>query len=194
MQRHTILATLFSLAATTVAAHAPVVNDDGAAYDLDAPYVIDDPEHSKAIFSVLKGDPQYFRIDAEEDFRFYAGITQPKLEGCDLFQTFSFDVLDADLNRIDGRDGSDFEWWPWFEEYGEQWYWVGPEIGEDFKGNRTYEAGTYYIRVYNADNTGHYAMAVGDIERFGFTTIAGMVLNRTMSKIEDGWWDESLCP
>ena len=81
-----------------------------------------------------------------------------------------------------------------YEEYGKTWYWVGPEIGKDFLGDRTYEAGTYYIKVFNQTNTGKYVLAVGDIERFGFSTIAGMVLNRTMQKVRDGWWDESLCP
>ncbi len=175
---------------TTMLAHAPVVNDDGAAYSVDAPFEVEDPEHSKAIFSELTGEAQYFRIQSDEPFRFYAGITQAKLDGCAMARTFSFDVLDGDMNRIDGRDGAAFDWWPWFEEYGKKWYWVGPEIGADFKGNRTFEPGTYYIRVFNEGNTGKYVLAVGDIERFGFGTIAGMVLNRTMAKIEDGWWAE----
>ena len=39
---------------------------------------------------------------------------------------------------------------------GKQWYWNGPEIGENFLSNRVYDAGTYYIRVFNESNTGQY--------------------------------------
>ena len=185
-----VAATLLPLAAN---AHAPIVNDKGQDYTAQSPFVIQDPEHSKAIFSELQGAPQYFRIDSTEPFRFYAGITQAKLDSCTMQTPFSYDVLDANMNRIDGRDGSKFDWWPWYEEYGKTWYWVGPEIGADFQGNRTYEAGTYYIRVHNASNSGKYVLAVGDIEKFGIGTIAGMVVNGTMKKVRNGWWDESLC-
>lgn len=182
--------------ATTASAHSPVVNDKAAPYSLDDPFVVDDPEHSKAIFSELRGEPQFFRIDANQPFRFYAGITQAKLDACGLFQTFSFDVYklaDGKLKRIDRRDGAKFDWWPWYEEFGKQWYWVGPEIGAGFKGDRTYEAGTYFIKVYNADNRGRYVMAIGDIERFGLGAVAGMLVNGTMRKVRNGWWDPAQC-
>ena len=192
------LSTILALSLATAApAHAPVVNDKEAAYSLEQPYVVDDPEHSKAIFSELQGAPQFYRITSDAPFRFYAGIMQAKLDGCEMTRTFSFDVYrvaNGKLKRIDGRDGSDFDWWPWYEEYGKTWYWVGPEIGADFKGNRTYEAGTYYIKVHNAENTGRYVVAIGDIEQFGVGTIASMLLNGTMKKVREGWWDEGLCP
>ena len=174
-------------------AHAPVVNDKKLEFSVENPYEVNDPEHSKAIFSELQGSPQYFRITADVPFRFYAGITQAKLESCGMLQSFNFDVLDAEMNKIDGRDGTAYEWWPWYEEFGKTWYWVGPEIGENFKGNRNYEAGTYWIRVSNKNNVGKYVLAIGDIERFGVGTIAGMLVNRTMKKIREGWWDEALC-
>ena len=193
MNGRVLLAAAFSLCATNSAAHAPVVNDKGIDYSVEAPFEVSDPEHSTAIFSELRGSAQFFRIKAHSSFRFYIGITQAKLESCGMQQSFSFDVLDADMNRIDGRDGEVFEWWPWYEEFGNTWYWIGPEIGKAFKSNQRYEAGTYWIRVFNSKNQGRYALAVGDIERFGVGTIAGMILNRTMEKIRSGWWDESLC-
>lgn len=185
-----LFATVF---ATGAQAHTPVVNDDNLAYSVEVPFEIDDPEHSKAIFSELQGTPQYFRITSDTAFRFYAGITQAKLDGCEIQKTFSFDVLDADMNRIDGQDGAMFDWWPWYEEFGKTWYWIGPELGEDFKGNRTYEAGTYWIRVFNEDNQGKFVLAVGDIEQFGIGTMANLLVNRTMKKIREGWWGENLC-
>lgn len=187
------IAVVTILAATPVLAHAPVINNGEVAMDRSAPYVIEEPEHSKAIFSELTGAPHYYQITSEEAFRFYAGLTAPKLDGCALKQTFDLEVLNADFDRIDARAGDSEEWWPWYEEYGKTWYWVGPEIGEDFKGDRQYDAGTYYIKVSNAENSGKYVLAVGDEERFGFGTIAGMLLNNTMGKIRDGWWNEADC-
>ena len=160
---------------------------------VDAPYIIEEPEHSKAIFSELEGEPHYYQIVSPTPFKFYAGVTAPKLETCDLIQTFDLQILDASRNQIDERSGSSVAWWPWYEEYGKTWYWVGPEIGQDFKSDRQYEAGTYYVKVSNATNVGKYVLAVGDEERFGFGTIASMLLKGTMGKIRDGWWDEDYC-
>ena len=67
----------------------------------------------------------------------------------------------------------------------------GPEVGEKFLSDRVYEAGTYYIKVFNDPNTGQYIMAVGDIEKFSFTDIVGLLFS--MGDIEDEYWDPSLC-
>lgn len=179
--------------ATSAAAHAPVINDGSVAMTVAAPFEISEPEHSKAIFSELTGAPQAYRIVADQPFRFYAGLTAPKLDSCDLQQTFDLQVFDANQKRIDSRKGDSVAWWAWYEEFGKTWYWVGPEIGKDFKGDRQYPAGTYYIQVSNATNSGKYVLAVGDEERFGIGTIASMVLNGTMGKIRNGWWDEADC-
>ena len=189
----TILSLAFAIFASTANAHAPVINDGAFAMTSASPYEIADPEHSKAIYSELTGAPQYFRISSDVPFRFYAGLTAPKLEGCALQQTFDLEVLDGNLTRIDNRAGDDAVWWEWYEEFGKTWYWVGPEIGAEFKGDRTYPAGTYYLKVSNETNSGKFVLAVGDEEKFGVGTIAGMLLNGTMKKIRNGWWDESSC-
>lgn len=189
-----ILSVFFAAAlATSAAAHAPVIDDRSVPMTVAAPYEIAEPEHSKAIFSELSGEAHYYRISSPTEFRFYAGLTAPKLDGCALKQTFDIEVLDGDLKRVDGRKGDSAEWWPWYEEFGKTWYWVGPEIGKDFKGDRQYAAGTYYLKISNASNSGKYVLAVGDEERFGVGTIAGMLINGTMRKIRNGWWDEADC-
>ena len=108
-----------------------------------------------------------------------------------LEQKFSFEVLDSEFHNISLADGENFEWTPWYEEYGKQWYWNGPEIGKNFLSDRVYESGTYYIKVFNDSNTGQYIMAVGDIEKFSFTDIVGLLFS--MGDIEDEYWDPSLC-
>lgn len=189
----TILIVFLMIQAATALGHSPVLNDTDQRYSVNNPFEVEDPEHSKAIYSELKGSPEYFKIEASEPFRFYVGITEAKLESCGMQRHFSFDILDADMTKIDGRNGDAFEWWAWYEEFGRMWYWVGPEIGDDFKGNRVYQPGTYWIKVHNELNTGKYVLAIGDIERFGIGSIINIFTNRTLKKLRDGWWDEALC-
>ena len=50
----------------------------------------------------------------------------------------------------------DHQWTEWYEPYGKQWYWVGPEIGQNFKHVEDYKdfkEGIYYIKVFNQKNT-----------------------------------------
>lgn len=185
-----ILLTTLLLSLTAAQAHVPVL--DTAAKPKSAPFMVDDAEHSTAIYAILTGEPDYYRIDEAEAFDFYVGLTAAKLEGCGLQQTFDIEVLDADFRVIDGRRGEGFRWWPWFEPFGRKWYWVGPEIGADFASTQVYPAGTYYIRVSNAQNRGKYVLAIGDDERFGLGTI--LSLPGTMRQTARQFWDESDCP
>ena len=186
-----LLLIALSIYISQAVAHKPVLNENST-YPADAPYEIEEPEISKAIYSKLNGDPHYYRIQSDIDFDFYAGILAAKIGECALERKFSFEVLDSDFHRIHLADGESFEWTPWYEEYGKQWYWNGPEIGENFLSDRVYDAGTYYIKVFNDSNTGQYIMAVGDIEKFSFTDIVGLIFS--MGDIEDEFWDPSLCP
>ena len=186
-----LLSILFLLGIfSQVYAHKPVLNDNST-YPADAPYEIEDPEISKAIYSTLIGDPHFYRIQSEVDFDFYAGILAAKIDNCPLNSKFSFEVLDSEFHKIYLADGENFEWTPWYEEYGKQWYWNGPEIGQNFASNEVFKAGTYYIKVFNNSNTGQYIMAVGDIEKFSITDIVGLIFS--MGKIEDEFWDASKC-
>ena len=175
---------------TQIHAHKPVLNENSS-YPPDAPYEIEDPEISKAIYSTLSGDPHYYRIQSVEDFDFYSGILAAKIGECALEEKFSFEVLDSEFHLIYLAYGENFKWTPWYEEYGKQWYWNGPEIGQNFASNEVFKAGTYYIKVFNNTNIGQYILAVGDIEKFSLTDIVGLIFS--MGKIEDEFWDPSLC-
>jgi hypothetical protein len=190
LDRMTRVALMMALLAVPAVAHVPVI--DTASKTVEAPYLIDDAEHSKAIYAILDGDADYYRIDEATPFDFYVGLTAPKLEACDLQATFSFEVLNAEMEIIDSRDGTDFTWRPWFEKYGGQWYWVGPEIGEDFSSTTLYLAGTYYIRVFNDENQGKYVLAIGDVERFGLRAL--LTLPKTIQQIAVDFWDAQDCP
>jgi hypothetical protein len=175
--------------ASAVTAHTPVL--DMNSKSVSAPYVIDDAEHSKAIFSALDGDPDFYKLVEGQPFDFYVGITAAKIEGCALKSQFSFDVYDSSMKLLDKRDGSKFEWWAWYEKWGKKWYWVGPQIGADFKSTDQYSAGTYYIKVYNKDNKGKYVLAVGDDERFGIGTM--LKLRGIMKETSEIFWESEGC-
>ncbi len=184
------LSIIVFLSSWSVDAHQPVLNSESST--AKSPYIIEKPEISKAIFSTLLGEPHYYRIDSHSRFKFYAGITVPKIDNCPISKKFSFEVLDANFKLIERKDGGNFNWWPWYEKHGEKWYWIGPEIGEDFKSNRFYKEGTYYLRVFNETNTGQYVIAVGEIESFPFSVIVRMLF--TMHIINSTFWDDVKCP
>ncbi|MFQ3304374.1 MAG: hypothetical protein ACI9MK_001330, partial [Oceanospirillaceae bacterium] len=95
-----ILSAAFLLAFLTQAyAHKPVLNESST-YPADAPYEIEEPEISKAIYSTLTGDPHYYRIQSAIDFDFYAGILAAKIGECALESKFSFEVLDSEFDKI----------------------------------------------------------------------------------------------
>ena len=136
---------------------------------IDSPHKVIFPEISKAYYSKLTGQPHYYVINSEDDFLFYTSILSPKIN--EEPSRFSLEVLDGDQNIVYKVDGLDFEWTAWYEPYARDWYWKGPEIGvesgKEFQTSFTIDAGTYYIKVFNENNIGHYSLAVGEAEFFG---------------------------
>ena len=136
---------------------------------IDNPHAVIFPEISKAYYSKLIGQPHYYVINSEDDFLFYTSILSPKIN--EEPSRFSLEVLDEDQNIVYKVDGSNFDWTAWYEPYARDWYWKGPEIGvesgKEFQTSFTIDAGTYYIKVFNESNTGHYSLAVGEAEFFG---------------------------
>lgn len=191
MMRLTGLLTATVLLATPLLAHQPVLPDAGQNFTRASPYEVEDPETSKAIFATLTGTPHYYQISSPVAFDFYVGITAPRIEGCRLPQTFSFELLDENFNRVERRDGTQHTWVPWYEEFGRKWYWNGPEVGENFQSDRRARAGTFYLRVFNASNTGQYVLAVGDDEKFPPAVIARTL--RIMPSINRTFWNEANC-
>lgn len=175
---------------TSCLAHKPVLSAD-LEFSAKSPYIVEEPEISKAIFSNLNGSDHYYKIDSDRDFDFYAAVLAPKIDECHQQHVFSFEVLDADFHTILFADGERYEWWPWYEKYGGQWYWSGPEIGENFASNRIFKAGTYYIKVFNQNNQGKYILAVGDVEKFSIGDFFGLFF--TMGDIEEQFWGSKVC-
>ena len=167
-------------------AHQPVLNDTNP-ISFESPYIIEKPEISKAIYSTLNGKPHIYKISSDKSFKFYVGLTVPKIDECKDFKKYSFEILDSNRQVIKKFDGENFKWWPWYEKYGKKWYWVGPEYGKDFKSNEIFEKGEYFIKVYSKDNFGNYVIATGDIEKFGLEVLAKMPF--ILPKINKKFWD-----
>ena len=172
-------------------AHQPRLNEEGDyAMSKDDPYIIKDPEISKAIYSTLDGAEHFYKIKSDEDFNMYAGITVAKQDDCpDEFQKFSFSILDENFNTLHAFDGESFKWWSWYEEYGKKWYWVGPEYGADFKSTNIFKKGTYYLKVNNNSNQGNYVLAVGDIEKYNALVIGKMML--VLPELNKKFWNKN---
>ena len=162
-----ILIFIFVFYPLSIFAHQPKLINYSPSFD--NPHDVVYPEISKAYYSKLEGEPHYYKIESERDFLFYTGILSPKVN--DNYKWLSIEVLNENKEVIYNADGENFNWNEWYEPYARDWYWKGPEIGternEEFKTSFMINAGTYYIKVFNVDNTGHYSLAVGEAEFFG---------------------------
>ena len=55
-----------------------------------------------------------------------------------------------------------------------------------FKSNNTFDAGDYYIKVYNKKNIGNYVLATGEDEKFGPLVLAKLPF--ILPKINKKFW------
>jgi len=151
---------VFSLIVTNIYAHRPVIVKNESSKD--KPVIIKNPEISYAFYGILSGEPHYYKIVFSKPFDFYVNILVPDyLPKTDLItkHDMSFEVL-KDNTSIYIIDGNNFEWKRFYEPYGRDNYYMGPEF------DKNVEAGTYYIKVFNKTNTGKYSLATGKKESF----------------------------
>jgi hypothetical protein len=80
-------------------------------------------------------------------------------------------------------DGATHVWTQFFEPFGYNTYWEGPE----YKARA--EAGTYEIRVWSSNNDSKYSLAVGEIEAFDFTE--GLNALTLIPQIKKDFFNES---
>lgn len=115
------------------------------------------PEVSKAYYGKLTGEPDVYTINATIPFDLYVGVLVPDIAG--QKKDVSAVVL-KDGKQIAVLDGATFAWKQFFEEFGHDTYWQGPE----YKVRA--DAGTYEIRVWSSNNDSKYSLAIGEIEKF----------------------------
>lgn len=145
---------------------------------------IENPEVSQAFYGELEGGPDYYQIRSEEPFRLYVGILVPDLEGID--KDVSVDITKEHVHSEEELEhereheeeemrvllnGPEHEWTRWYEPFGGDWYWQGPEFRsnppeEELPEGVEVSEGTYNIKVFSPDNEGKYVLAVGEREEF----------------------------
>lgn len=140
-----------------VDAHQPrlVAYSDNSEYN---PFIVEDPEVSKAYYGELKGNPEYYVIDIKQPSSIYFNVLIPDVSGEKKF--VSAEVLDSSKQRILLLDGAGYNWTKFYEEFARDDYLKGPETTLNLT------EGVYYVKVSNEGNYGKYILATGDIESF----------------------------
>jgi hypothetical protein len=153
-----ILLFVLFLSICAVSAHQPRL-EVGVNSSMSNPIVVKNPEISQAWYGNLKGQPDYYMISSDKPFELFANILVPQSPG------ISSDFVSAQITDSSGKTlallgGNQSSWTPMFEEFGGDYYLQGPTFDQNVS------AGTYYIKVFNQNNTGKYSLATGAIEAF----------------------------
>ncbi len=123
------------------------------------PTIVTLPEVSKAYYGTLDGKPAVYMIRSEKAFALYVGVLVPDIAG--QKKDVSAVIL-KDGKQLALLNSTNFQWKTYFEEFGRDTYWQGPE----YKAQA--DAGTYEIRVTSTNNDSRYSLAVGETEAFDF--------------------------
>ena len=153
-----ILLFVLFLSICAVAAHQPRV-DVGTNTTVSNPIIVENPEISQAFYGKLKGNPDYYQITSDKPFELYLNLLVPASPGLGGSLP-SLQVTDSSGKIILTLNGTTSTWTPYFEEFGGDYYLKGPEA------TKNVPAGTYNIKVFNANNQGKYSLAIGKIETF----------------------------
>jgi hypothetical protein len=121
--------------------------------------VVTDPEISKAYYTKLSGDTHVYSITSDKPFALYVNVLVPDIAG--QKKDVSAVIL-KDGNILSALDGTTFAWTQFWEPFGYDSYWKGPE----YKAQS--EAGKYEIRVSSTNNNSKYSLAIGESEAFDF--------------------------
>lgn len=153
-----ILFFVLFLSICAVSAHQPRL-EVGVNSTMDNPIIVKNPEISQAWYGNLNGQPDYYKITSDKPFELFANILVPQSPG------ISSDFVSAQITDSSGKTlavlgGNQSSWTPMFEEFGGDYYLQGPTFDQNVS------AGTYYIKVFNQNNTGKYSLATGAIEAF----------------------------
>jgi hypothetical protein len=115
------------------------------------------PEISKAYYGKLTGEPDVYIIKSDKSFDLYVNVLVPDISG--QKKDVSAVILKNDTEQA-SLNGAGFEWKQFYEPFGADKYWKGPEY------KSRVEAGIYEIRVSSPKNDSKYSLAIGEIEAF----------------------------
>jgi len=147
---------------------------------------VQDSEVSQAFYGQLTGEPNFFKIDSGRPFKFYVGILVPDIK--DAKKDISVDItknLDEKENKTFKYllDGLKFNWEKFYEPFGGDSYWQGPEVRNDAA------AGIYNIRVFSQNNFGKYVLVVGEKEEISGQEMLSTI--KTLPKLKKDFFGKS---
>lgn len=148
---------IFSFSIFFAEAHQPKINQSNIT-------IVTEPEISKAYYGVLEGEPHIYKIESLTDFNLYVNPLVPDIanQKKDIFVAI---IKNDDTSKpLAVLDGINFQWEKFWEPFGRDWYWKGPEY------KNKVEAGNYEIRVWSSNNDSKYSLAIGEIESFDMQT------------------------
>jgi len=143
----------FIFSPVTIFAHQPRITDKEIT-------IVTDPEISKAYYATLSGKSQVYRINEIKPFNLYVNILVPDIEGQKKDLTVTIVKNGNAQTPLAVLDGTNFKWERFWEEFGRDWYWKGPEY------KALVSEGQYEIIVSNRSNDSKYSLAIGEIEAF----------------------------
>lgn len=118
----TIILFLFTLllVPTVALAHQPRITESRQT-------IVPDPEISKAYYGKLSGEPDVYVIEASEPFDLYVNILVPDIEGQKKDVSAAV-IKDGNTEApLAVLGGVNFEWEQFYEPFGVDRYWMGPE-------------------------------------------------------------------
>lgn len=158
---------------------------------------IKNPETSQAFYGELKGQPDTYSIESEKSFHLYVGILVPDIEGIekDISAEIYFGNEKGNDNFLYKLDGLKYKWTSYYEEFGGDNYYFGPEFKDEAKSKKNVpkgikvEKGSYLIKVFSPDNKGKYVLVVGEKEEFPVNEAINAV--KTMPKLKSDFFNKS---
>lgn len=148
-----VLLLAFFLVPALASAHQPRITESRLTQ-------VPDPEISKAYYGKLSGEPDVYTIEASEPFDLYVNVLVPDIAG-QKKDVSAVVIKDGNTEApLAVLEGINFEWKQFYEPFGADSYWMGPE----YKARAL--AGTYEIRVWSSNNDSKYSLAIGEKEAF----------------------------
>ncbi len=171
-----LLGVILLLSPFIVSAHQPRIVTSGVT-------VVTDPEISKAFYGKLTGEPAVYTIHSDKPFDLYVNTLVPDIEGQKKDVSAAV-IKNGDTDHpLAVLEGINFEWKKFFEPFGYDTYWQGPEY------KATVEAGDYEVRVWSSNNDSKYSLAIGEKEMFDFKE--GMNALHLVPELKRDFFNES---
>ncbi len=144
-----------------------------------------DPEISKAYYGNLTGIPDVYVIHQDKPFNLYVNVLVPDIanQKKDLSVKITKNTTSNVVTNVANLDGINFEWKKFFEPFGHDSYWMGPEY------KSAVEAGDYKIEVSSLDNKTRYSLAIGEMENFDLKETLNAV--QVIPELKKNFFNES---